>query len=138
MLKLSRPITHPNSIRTQGGWTLWSLLFVAGVILLFAYVGMQLVPIYSANENVKNAMERSIDNQNLRTINRNIIVKGMKAQLFLDGNSKIIDYRTDLKVQRSPKAFRLTTTYQREVPMFYNVYLLVKFDNVIERDLSSS
>ena len=111
------------------------MFFVLGVILLFSYVGFQLVPVYSANENVLNAMERSLDDVDLRTVNRAAIVRKMDSQLYLDGSHELINYRNDLKVKRSRKQFILQTTYQREVPMFFNLFLVAKFDNKIEKDL---
>jgi len=49
-----------SKINQQKGWTMWSLMFVLGVVGLFAYVGFQLVPVYSANSNIKNAMQLAI------------------------------------------------------------------------------
>lgn len=129
-----RPNT-PKKFNKQTGWTFWSMLFVMGVILLFSYVGFQLVPVYSANQNVLNAMERSLDGVDLRTVNRAAIVRKMDSQLYLDGGHKLIDYRNDLKVKRSRKQLILQTTYDREVPMFFNLFLVAKFDNKIEKDL---
>ena len=129
-----RPNT-PQKFNKQTGWTFWSMFFVLGVILLFSYVGFQLVPVYSANENVLNAMERSLDDVDLRTVNRAAIVRKMDSQLYLDGSHELINYRNDLKVKRSRKQFILQTTYQREVPMFFNLFLVAKFDNKIEKDL---
>lgn len=132
---INKRLKTPSNIKTQAGWTFWSMLFVMGVILLFAYVGFQLVPVYSANQNVLNAMERSIDGADLRTVNRAAIVRKMDSQLYLDGSHKLIDYRNNLKVKRSRKQFILQTTYNREVPMFFNLFLVAKFDNKIEREL---
>lgn len=125
-----------RNITKQQGWTFWGLLFVSSVVLFFAYIGMQLVPVYSGNQNVKNAMERSIQDQDLRRINRNKIVKAMKAQLYLDGTSKLLDYKTDLTISRSPREFVLETNYERELPLFFNLSLVASFDNRIERELS--
>jgi len=124
-----------TKIKSQSGWTFWSMLFVMGVLLFFSYVGFQLVPIYAANENVMNAMERSLDDADLRTINRSAIVRKMEAQLYLDGSHQLINYRNDLKVKRSRKMLILEAKYQREIPLFFNLSMLAKFDNKIEREL---
>jgi len=108
---------------------------VLGVLLFFSYVGFQLVPVYAANENVMNAMERSLDDADLRTINRSAIVRKMDAQLYLDGSHQLINYRNDLKVKRSRKVLILEAKYQREIPLFFNLSILAKFDNKIEREL---
>jgi len=106
------------------------------VILFFAYVGMQLVPVFAANENVRNAMVRSLDDADLSKVNRAYIIRKMDAQLYLDGSHKLLNYKTDLKVRRSRKQFVVETHYQREIPLFFNLYLVAKFDNVEERELS--
>lgn len=120
----------------QGGWTFWSLLFVMAVILFFSYVGMQLVPVYAVNENVKNAMRISIQNSDLRRVTRNELIRKMDAQLYLDGSHQVLNYRTDIKVKRSQSKFIMETNYRREIPLFLNLSLVASFSNVEERDLT--
>jgi hypothetical protein len=122
-------------IKPQQGWTFWSLVFVMSVILFFSYIGMQLVPVYSANQNIKNSMSLAVDNADLRRVSRTQIIKAMQAQLYLDGSHQLLNYKTDLKVRRSPKKFVVETHYNREIPLFYNLSLKAKFDNVVERSL---
>ena len=124
-----------KNINRQGGWTFWSLLFVLLIGFLFAYVGMQLVPVFSANENVKHAMQLTIDNLDPNRATRQQVVRKIQAQLYLDGSHYLIDYKDDLKVIRSRKKFIIETHYRREIPLFYNVGLYANFDNVVERSL---
>ncbi len=131
-----RKCTPPSSFKRQAGWTFWSLLFTLSVLVFFAYVVIQLVPVYSANENIKNAMNQSVDDEDLLKVNRTTIVRNLDAQLYLDGSHKLLDYKTDLVVRRSRQVFAVETHYQREIPMFFNISLLLKFDNVVERELS--
>ena len=126
-----------KQIKQQQGWTFWSLLFVLSVVVFFAYVGMQMVPVYASNENVRNAMQLSLKDIDLTKATRSQIVRKIDAQLYLDGSHKLLDYKTDLKVRRSRKEFVLETVYQREIPLFYNVHLLLKFDNVEKKALSA-
>lgn len=125
-----------KTIKKQGGWTFWSLLFTLGVILFFAYIGMQLVPVYTTNSSVTNAMKQTVDELDLYKATRRGIISKMNNQLYLDGNDEVLNYKTDLKVKRSKTNFVLSTTYDREIPLFFNISMLVKFDNVIERDLN--
>ncbi len=126
-----------KQIKQQQGWTFWSLLFVLSVVVFFAYVGMQMVPVYASNENVRNAMQLSLKDIDLTKATRSQIVRKIDAQLYLDGSHKLLDYKTDLKVRRSRKEFVLETVYQREIPLFYNVHLLLKFNNVEKKALSA-
>lgn len=134
-LMLSRR-TLPN-IRAQQGWTMWSLMFVLGVVMFFAYVGMQLVPVYSANSNVKNAMQISVDGLSRNKISRAEIVRAMRSQLYLDGNDELIDYKEELNIERSQRELIVKVNYKRQIPLFFNLSLLAEFDNKVTKDLSS-
>lgn len=122
----------------QSGWTFWGLLFTLSVLGFAAYVGMRLVPIYSANENVKNAMELAMNDINYQSVSRSAIVRKMQAQLYLDGSHQLIEYKKALKVKRSKKDVVLTVDYQREVPVIANVSLLVKFNNKVVKNVNGS
>lgn len=108
------------------------------VVGFFAYVGMQLVPIYATNENVVNAMRQSLEEVDLNRVNRATIIRKMNAQLYLDGSHQLLNYKTDLKVRRSRRLFVVETTYRREIPLFYNLSLVASFHNVEERTLTST
>lgn len=138
MIIVVKKSTPQRNIQRQQGWTFWSLLFTLSVLMFFAYIGMQLVPVYSANENIKNAMERSVEDVDLTKVNRTTIVRNLNAQLYLDGSHNLLDYKTDLEVRRTKEIFSVETHYQREIPLFYNIHMLVKFDNVVEKNLSQN
>lgn len=105
-------------IPSQSGWTFWSLLFVLSVVLFFSCIIFQLVPVYASNDNVHNAMERSLKDSDLRTINRAAIIRKIDSQLYLDGRHDLIDYRNDIKVKRSRQQIILEASYHREIPLF--------------------
>lgn len=127
-----------TSNTNQGGWTFWSVLFVMSVITFFSYVGMQLVPVYSTNQNVVNAMRQSMKDVDLATTSRATIIRKLNAQLYLDGSHELLNYKTDLVVRRTRKQFIVETHYRQELPLFFNLSLMVTFDNVEERDITGS
>jgi hypothetical protein len=120
------------NIKRQGGWTFWSLTFTLSVLAFFSYVGMQLVPIYTANSNVENAIERSVDGVNLRTVGRAEIIKKMDKQLYLDGSHKLLNYKEDLVIKRSRTLFTLQVNYERKVPIVGNISILAEFSPEME------
>ncbi len=125
-----------TNINRQGGWTFWSLTFTLGVLAFFSYVGMQLVPIYSANNNIENAMERSVEDADLRKVGRAQIIKKMDQQLYLDGSHKLLNYKEDLELKRSRNKLTLQVTYERRVPIAGNIGIVVSFDPIVECSLS--
>lgn len=122
--------------RAQGGWTFWGLAFVLGVLGLFAYIAMQLIPIYSANRNVQNAMQVALDNVDTRAVSRSKIIRSMEGQLYLDGAHNIIDYKKQLKVKRKGQNIILDVNYSQEVPLFYNLSLKAQFENTAQRKVT--
>ncbi|MFT4630412.1 MAG: hypothetical protein ACI8PV_001534 [Dinoroseobacter sp.] len=133
--KFSANKNQLKNIKRQGGWTFWSLLFVLLTVFFFAYVGMQLVPIFTENKNVKNAMQLAIDNVDSRKATRQQIVRKLQDQLYLDGSHDLLDYKTDLKLSRTRKKLIIETHYRREIPLFFNVGVYANFDNVVEKTL---
>lgn len=125
-----------KNIKRQGGWTFWSLTFTLGVLAFFSYIGMQLVPIYSANSNIENAMEQSVDGADLRAIGRAQIIRDMNKQLYLDGAHELLNYKEDLDVKRSRDKLTLQITYEQRVPIAGNINLVVSFDPIVECNLS--
>ena len=92
---------------------------------------MQLVPIYSTNHNVQNAMNRSLLDVDPSTITRAYVIRKMQAQLYLDGSHKAFDYKK-LKVKRVGSKAIIEVKDQSEVPLLSNLSLLVRFENVAE------
>lgn len=121
----------------QRGATFWNMAFILGVLGLVAYIAMQLVPVYSTNSNVKNAMILTLDDIDidLRRVKRSQIQDRIDKQLYLDASHDVLNYKEDLKISRSDQKFILQTKYTRTVPLFFNLSLLAEFDNIVERDL---
>lgn len=120
----------------QAGWTFWSLAFTMGVIMFFAYVGMQLVPVYSTNQNIKNAMVVAVEGSDLRKVSRGQIIERMNRQLYMDSSHEVLDYKNDLKVKRSRNQFTVEAIYEAKVPLFSNISVTVDFNPKIECDLN--
>jgi len=124
------------NIKRQGGWTFWSLSFTLGVLAFFSYVGMQLVPVYSANSNIENAMKISVEGVDLRKVRRGQIIEKMRGQLYLDGTHKLLNFKDDLVIKRSRSLFTLQIAYERRVPIAGNISLVTSFNPTLECNFS--
>lgn len=129
-----------SNIRTQAGWTFWSLSFTLAVVGLFAYIGMQLVPVYSGSNNLYNAMKQSVDGKDLRRVTRTQIINDLNKQLYLDGNDELLDLRDKnvLIVKRARNQFTVEAVYEQKIPLFYNLSISADFNPKVECDLSGS
>ena len=126
---------HISSYRRQSGWTMWSLMFTLGVITLFAYIGFQLVPFYSSNENVKSAMQLALDNVNKQQVSRSAVIKTMRNKLYLDGSHELLDFKKDLDIKRSQRELIINVEYERRVHLFFNISLVATFNNEVKAEL---
>ena len=123
------------SIDRQQGWTMWSIMFVAGIIVLFSYIGIQLVPVYTTNSNVTNSMKVAIDGLSPNNVSRSAVIRTMTAQLNLDGAVELLDFKKDLVVKRTQRQIIVQVNYERRVELFYNLSLVATFENEVTRDL---
>ncbi len=121
-----------KNINRQGGWTFWSLTLTLAVIMFFAYVIIQLIPVYSANGNVVNAMELSVKDVDLQGVTRREIIRKLDDQLYLDGSHELLNYKEDIAISRNKEKVVLQANYQRKIPMFFNIKILVEFTPEIE------
>ncbi len=128
----SRPM---QNIRQQQGWTFWSLTFVLGVVVFFSYCIFQLIPIYSANGNVVNAMELSVQELDLRRVSRREIIRKIDNQLYLDGSHKLLNYKDDIIIKRDKNTLTVQADYERLVPLFFNLGIKVDFTPMVECEL---
>lgn len=124
-------------IKKQSGWTMWSMLFTLSVLGFFAYIAMQLVPVYSANSNMKNAMKISLRDVDVNTVTRSQITRAMMQQLYLDGNIDDLNLKNDLKITRDRVNLSMVVDYKNIVPLFANISLLVEFKPTLKCSLSS-
>lgn len=124
-----------KSVRNQQGWTIWSMMFVLSVLFVLAYLGMQLVPIFSTNGAIEGAMRQSVEGSDLRKITRRQVIGEMNKQLYIDGNHELLDYKNDVKMSRNKNKFILEAIYEREVPLVANLVLIARFNPKVECDL---
>ena len=119
----------------QAGMTMWGIIFLLSMLVFFGYIIMQLVPVYSENSNVKNAMEVAFDNSgNVRTVSKSSYLKAVQRQLYLDGAHKSVDFKKDLNFKRDKKGVTASIAYERIVPLFHNINLMVDFDEAVTRN----
>lgn len=121
-----------KNIDRQAGWTFWSLTLTLAAIMFFAYCIIQLIPVYSANGNIVNSMERSLADADLRRITRRQVIKKIDDQLYLDGSHELLNYKEDIAISRDKEMLVLQATYDRKIPMFFNINMLVEFTPMVE------
>ncbi|MBT5558717.1 MAG: DUF4845 domain-containing protein [Proteobacteria bacterium] len=124
-----------SSINKQKGISLWAMLFTISVIVFAAFVFMNLLPVYSNHSSVKNAVNDGLDKSNLRAVTAFGLLRNMRPQMLMDDVDDVADWGKSITVKRDKKLVTVNLNYQRVVPLFDNISLLVHFDDSVERSV---
>jgi hypothetical protein len=122
-----------SGINRQKGNGLKGMIITLGVIVFAAYLMMNLLPVYTNHSSVMNAVNSGLDQSNLRTITRRALIQNMNQQLLMDGVYDLVDWDKALIVERTRQNVTVNLNYQRVVPLFNKISLLVSFDERFER-----
>jgi hypothetical protein len=124
-----------SSINKQKGISLWAMIFTISVIVFAAFIFMNLLPVYSGHNSVKNAVNGGLDKSNLRAVTTFGLLRNMRAQMAMDDTDDLADWGKSVTLKRDKKLVTVNLNYQRVVPLFDNISLLVHFDDTIERSV---
>lgn len=122
-----------KNFQKQGGWTMWTLLVSLGLLVFFGYIIMKLVPAYSENASIKNAMEIAFENSgNPRTMNKNTYIRAFRKQLYVDlVDDRFLDFKNDVSFKRNKNGVTVGVDYEKVLPLFYNINLMLDFSESI-------
>ena len=123
------------NIKKQQGWTMWGLIFTASFVAFSGYIGLQLFPVYTTNNSVKNSMQLAIESLDKSKVTKASVKRLIDNQLYLDGAHDLLDYNNDLEIKRSQRELIIQVNYERKVDLFFNLSLVATFENEVKRDL---
>ncbi len=115
----------------QKGFTLWSFMFTAAVVIFCIYIGALLVPVYSADSAIKNALNASLENVKRENVRKKEIIKAVDKRLYIDGIYEGPDMKKVLFVKKEKAGTTVTIDYKKEVPLFYNIGMYLDFKHEV-------
>ncbi len=119
-------------IRSQRGWTIWSLLGVGFLLVAGALLFMKLMPVYLDNYKIKEAMASLAEDPRAADWNKRQIISEMTNILYIDYGHDIVDLNKALSVEKENELKYIRVEYEVVVPLVYNVSALVDFNNEVE------
>ncbi|MGH1426659.1 MAG: DUF4845 domain-containing protein [Arenicella sp.] len=122
-----------SSYHHQKGLTVWSFLFVGGVVIFCMYIGALLVPVYTADGAIKDALESSVEKVSRSNIRKKDIIKEIDKRLYIDGVYDIPDLKEAVQVKKLRSGTTVSVDYKKEIPLFYNIGMYLDFKHVIEK-----
>lgn len=113
----------------QHGMTFWQLLFLVFVFGFFGLIGFQTIPVYldwfSADRNIREVARSG----NFNLEDPHSVTLALEKKWDID-YIKYLDYR-DIKVVKTVNGPALQYDYEVRKPLFFNVELVMTFQNSI-------
>lgn len=111
--------------RTQGGMTLIGFIIVLGVIGLFAYVGMKLVPMYSEYYAVKQALKGLQQEPGIANRDPAKIQDLFFRRLYISYAENVKP--ANVKIERTDGGWLMSVDYEVRKPLLANLDVVGKF-----------
>lgn len=118
--------------KTQRGWTIWSLLGVAALIVIGALLFMKLMPVYLNNYKLQEAMHSVVEDPRVSEWDKRKIIRELNNILYIDYGTDIVDLNDSLTLEKTDTQSFIRVEYDVIVPLVYNVSALVNFDDQVE------
>jgi hypothetical protein len=120
----------------QRGATMWMLLGMSALFILFALIAMKLIPGYMDNAKVENALQSVAESPGAANMGRRQIINKVADTLYIDGGADdLLDLRTALVITKRGDKKIISIDYERVIPMAFNISVLLDFENSVEISL---
>lgn len=115
--------------KSQKGMTAIGWLLVLAVVVIFALVGIKLIPVYIDGYKIASSMEsltndRDIIGKNPAEIKRSLL-KRLDINMIYDIKAE------DISIERDGNGYSVEIDYEPRVPLFGNLYFVVDFDKTV-------
>jgi uncharacterized membrane protein len=121
-----------SSTRLQKGATLWGMLFMIMLIVFFSLLTIKIVPSYIENQKIQKALNGLSQDQAAVRMNRYQIIKSLTNRLYIDMADELVDLSEALTISKTREARVITISYEKVVPLAFNISALLDFENSAE------
>jgi len=115
----------------QNGMTFWGLLVIATLFIFFVVLFFKLLPPYMEYAKVKNALDGIASQPGTSEMGKAQIMGAFDRRFNIDSVDNI-DLNKALIVEKKPGGMTIRITYERRVPLAYNVTALIEFDDTAQ------
>lgn len=111
--------------RTQRGMTLIGFIIVLGVVGLFAYMGMKLIPMYTEFYGVKKAMASLANEPGITQMNAPAIKDLFYRRMYINYAQNV--KTSDVTLTRKEAGWMMVVDYEVRRPLIANLDVVGKF-----------
>lgn len=121
-----------NLASKQKGASMWTLIFTSALVVLFALITMKLVPAYLENNKVIHALESLAETPGAAQMSFGQVMQKIDNTLYIDLAEDLLDLKEALTISKTKSTKVFTISYERVIPMAYNISALLDFENSVE------
>ena len=121
-----------NSLHKQNGATMWMLITGASLVVLFMLIAIKLIPAYLDNNKIISALDSLAETPGVNNYSRRQVLDKLDNTLYIDMASDLLDLKEALTVSKTNTHKVYTISYERVIPMAYNISALLDFENSVE------
>lgn len=125
-------IGEMTSRRHQNGATLWAMITVIALVVFFALLVIKIVPSYIENQKFEKALQGLAEDPRAPRMNRPQIIRSLTDRLYIDMADELIDLSDALTITKTRNARVITISYEKVIPLVYNISALLEFENSVE------
>ena len=121
-----------NPLHKQKGATMWMLLTGASLVVLFMLIAIKLIPAYLDNNKIISALESLAETPGVNNYSRRQVLDKIDNTLYIDMASNLLDLKEALAISKTNTHKVYTISYERVIPMAFNISALLDFENSVE------
>lgn len=115
----------------ERGATMWSMITIAVLVVLFALLLMKIIPPYLSDLKIKSALDSiARQGQSSSMSNREILI-ALEKRFDIDSVTHV-NVREDVTIERRGRAKVITIEYEALVPLIFNISALLEFNHSAE------
>lgn len=116
-------------MRSQGGWSFISLIFVIAIAIFFFIVGLAVYPGYYEAFAVRRAVNSLAEDSTIGQMGKPAIWNLLEKRFDMSGLYTPTPTKNDLKLDYDKKTSkkRIAIEYDYKAPLFYNISVMMHF-----------
>ena len=111
----------------QRGMGLWGWIFVLGTLGIFGMVGLALIPFYLNEMAIAKVVKTIANDSSSASLPPAELRRAMQLRWDVDDISTLEP--KDVKVVKTSSGRAMSYDYERRAPLFYNISIVVRFQN---------
>ena len=119
----------------QSGVTIWQMISVGFLVVIFALLLMKLLPWYLADLKISSALSSLQKQAAASPMNKREILIALEKRFDID-DVKHVDIRQDVIVQKRGRMATVTIDYEGVEPLLFNIAALMTFKHSVQVETS--